>query len=69
MKVNWLWLLYFGAITLMIFLKVQGILHWSWLTILSPWWIAAIMGLILWLIFIYTRATGALRKENDNDTN
>lgn len=33
-------------------LKVTGIIAWSWLWILSPLWIAAVVSLVVMLVFV-----------------
>lgn len=36
-----------------IVLKLTKIINWSWLWVLSPFWIGAIFAIILMLIYIY----------------
>lgn len=42
---------------LFIALKLLGYITWSWLWVLSPIWISAIIVLLVWAIFLYVFIT------------
>jgi hypothetical protein len=53
-KINLLWVL--GI--LLIVLKLQGIIAWSWLWVLAPFWVGAVAGIIVLGLFLFGLAGG-----------
>lgn len=44
---------FFGLLTILfVGLKLTGIIHWSWLWILSPIWISMLIGIIIITIIV-----------------
>ena len=53
-KINLLWVL--GI--LLIVLKLQGIIAWSWLWVLAPFWVGGVTGIIVLGLFLFGLAGG-----------
>lgn len=44
-----------------IVLKLVGVISWSWIWVLSPFWIPAGLGLLFWIILMITLGIGYLK--------